>query len=248
MVDMEELIDNLLKKPRLISISIGGSSDAVQVQQQFLQNLSPYFANALKHDRFKEGREGVLNFPEDDMDVWKTLLHWIFCRELPDFLVPESNKLTKDNLLLAVRCWTTGDKYGIASFQDTIILRILRHLDAMQDEELGKILEVEVVLTAFERTVSGSILREIFTDYMVSTMYGIGSGKADAPRQPSDSTLMSLDVLDGTGFFPAMTAKRTLFDRRGSGGFKWWNHPSRKNDDPRWLKCFLAYDGFKFKC
>ncbi|SMR63505.1 unnamed protein product [Zymoseptoria tritici ST99CH_3D1] len=247
MEDEDQLIDDLLEKSRLISIFIGGSHNALQVQQQVLENLSPYFSNALKVDRFKEGRDGVMRFPEDEMDVWKTLLQWVFCRKLPKSLNTRNGKLTEDDLHLAVRCWTTGDKYGIKDFQDTIMLRILRHLDKLP---LFKMIGVHIVLIAFERTPPGSLLRNLFTDFIVMAVYRIEpmADPDDRRIQPSDHVLASLEVLDGTGFFPAMTAKKTQFDKMGTAAFDWRYNPSSTDDDPDWKDFFLAYDGFNCVC
>ncbi|KJX99911.1 hypothetical protein TI39_contig348g00012 [Zymoseptoria brevis] len=249
MADMDELIESLRTPTRLIRVFVGGGHDVFHVQQQALETISPYFTNALKHDRFKEGKDGVLELPEDEVDVWKVLLHLVLCRKLPSSLVTKDCMLTKENVLLAVRCWTMGDKYGIKEFQDTVMLRLLRYLNIMQCTQPGTILDVQITLTVFERTLRQSPLRMLVTDWTVMTMYGIkttymfaGSKSQYPVTQPAKSVLASLETLDGTGFFPALTTQLAEYGHHGAQAFSWRTNPY-SGDDPLWEAAyFLAFD------
>lgn len=102
-----------------VVVGKGTSSEQYLVAQTSLEELSDYFFNALRRDTFKEGREGRLEFPEDDGASWEVLLYWMLKKEVPPCIEQE------DEIL--VRCWILGDKYGIAAFQDEIMIRLLAY-------------------------------------------------------------------------------------------------------------------------
>ncbi|SMQ55185.1 unnamed protein product [Zymoseptoria tritici ST99CH_3D7] len=271
MDDKDSLINGLrAPSQRLIKIFIGGSTASpIQVQQQMLERLSSFFAKALQEDAYLEGIHGVLRFPEDEMDVWEVLIYWMFCRNLPKSLVAaedcfNSCKFTNgtQNLPLAVRCWTTGDKYGIGDFQDAIMLPILRRLHKMQvDHFEGRFEEpyhiglrhaafdLQFIQLAFERTSPGSVMRDLLVDWMVFHVYGIEKEGYLTPQPlPLDHALEGLELLDGTGVLPAMLAKKKEYDEEGESALC-WRYKLDLDDDPRWLSFFVAFDaGFDCTC
>lgn len=88
------------------------------VQQKLLESVSPYFTRCLKADTFKEGEQGRLYCPDDNVGAWRVLLYWIMHRKQPDDLLVKSD-------LVAVRCWVLGDKYDIPRFQDEAMFALL---------------------------------------------------------------------------------------------------------------------------
>ncbi|SMR63506.1 unnamed protein product [Zymoseptoria tritici ST99CH_3D1] len=250
MDNLDEQIQKLVSpSQRFIKITIGeDTSHPIHIAQQVLEGLSPYFVAALKDDTFEEGVRGELSFPEDETDVWAILLHWIFYHEVPPLFLLATD-IPDDpvkGLHLAVRCWTTGDKYRMAAFQDEVMLRILRRVDAMYSENEG--LDIELVKVVCERTLYGSPLRELFVDWTVMVTYGIRHPKAEcvAPKTMSqsyaDEIRKNFEKLDGTGLLPEMLAKKALYDSRGRSTFT-WRANMYNNDDPRWTKFFLNGHG-----
>ncbi|SMR60393.1 unnamed protein product [Zymoseptoria tritici ST99CH_1E4] len=252
MEDMDEFLNSLRTQPRLIKISIGESEEVFHVQQQVLENLSQYFVSALKRDTFVEGKIGALDFPEDEVDVWRVLVHWVITRRLPRSFLEKDFLRGAIDLHLAVKCWTTGEKYGIGEFQNTVMLHILRRLDIMQSSTPAQSFDIDVVRVAFELTGDGDCpLRDIFVDWMVMSLYDIDTSTDIRTRplpQPLDTKLASLSVLDGTGFFPALTAKKANYDRHGDSAFDWRHNPDPMSDDPRWCVFFNTANPSAFTC
>ncbi|SMQ55182.1 unnamed protein product [Zymoseptoria tritici ST99CH_3D7] len=238
---MDERLGELVQalrspRERLVEISFGETTGAwpLQVQQHVLEGLSPYFTRALRNPVFKEATEGSLSFPEDELVAWVFILFWTFHRTLP-------GSGDCGNLLFAIKCWVVGDKYGIAQFQDAIMLSILRRLDSMIDESM----DINALLFALENTLPNAPLRELLLEWVAVEMFHTA---AQDPSECVDSvvgtettteeTPTSSEKLDGTGFYPALMAKRALL---GHGDeLMWRRNPNGDKDDPRWTEFFLA--------
>ncbi|SMQ55184.1 unnamed protein product [Zymoseptoria tritici ST99CH_3D7] len=182
MEETDELITKLQSSSqRFIEISFGTKTTyPVRVAQQTLENLSPYFKTALRINTFIEGANGTISLPEDEYDVWKVLLYWIFNHDLPDWMYARNlfnaqhklggqDPLYAHELHLAVRCWIAGDKYEISRFQDAVMLCVLRYLDKLQWRKWR--LETDVLLLVLENSVHGSLLQELFLDWVAVRMY-----------------------------------------------------------------------------
>lgn len=143
----------------MISIHVGdGSCKAFHVQQSTLEDACPYFAKALQDKGFREGQQGYLNFPHDDLEAWEMLLYWIRKQGLPRTLYDLDPLIT---------CWVMGDKYGIPGFQDAVMLEMLR----IFEHRAPKVREVAYAL---EHTANGSILRKLLVQQLADGVYESG--------------------------------------------------------------------------
>lgn len=98
----------------LVKLEIGPSARTVQVQKTLLEDVSPWFK-----ERIELSDLDHYNFMlrVDDVEAWKVLLFWLMKKHLPSEL--ETTKL------LLVKTWVLCEKYGIASFQDEVMLELL---------------------------------------------------------------------------------------------------------------------------
>ncbi|KJX99910.1 hypothetical protein TI39_contig348g00011 [Zymoseptoria brevis] len=234
-----EKLDNLiadLRSPsqRLIRISFGTNTaiTPIPVQQITLESISPYFKRALDENGFNVGINGSLNLPEDEFDVWKVILYWAFKHDLPG---PHQAK----NLHLAVRCWIVGDKYEIKRFQDCVMLRMLRRLDSMHFAL--ELLGTDVLLLVLKHAPRKSLLQELVLDWVAVKMHkhNIGSFEEvllDVAAEPFEDSVTTLETLDGTGFYPAMLAKRPWLNY---GNELMWRPSNCNHDEPSWTNFFL---------
>lgn len=159
------------------------------MQQALLEKASDYFTNALKPGTFREGEEGTLHFPEDDLDTWQIMIYWLFHRKLPGFLDEvgwelDVNKHEKEEQLL-VRCWCLGDKYGITDFQNVAMWWLIKYYEYRS-------ISSPALKQAFANSARPSKLRKLATEEAV---------RAYKDGDSDYENLQEMDGLDGLGFF-----------------------------------------------
>ncbi|KAK5696312.1 hypothetical protein LTR17_024321 [Elasticomyces elasticus] len=188
-----------LRTDRLVDIYVGAitaETKPYRVQQVLLEKLSEYFVVALKRDTFSEGQNGRLHFPDDDVDVWQVLLQWAIQRDVPHWESIDG----ETRISLLIRCWVTGDKYGLHDFQDEIMLEALMCFRGHVED---KDLHLGVTLTA-----PGSALRCLVAEEMVFKVYA-----------QKEVTFSELDELDGTMFMGDFLSAKQIFDEDNSAFF-----------------------------
>jgi len=158
----------------------------------------------LREGTFAEGREGRLHFPTDDVDTWEILLYWAIKRTMPH----ASNFDQDDVISLLIRCWVLGDKYQVQTFQNEVILELLRITDGIcvirrADLKLG-----------VELTSPGSTLRRMISEEFVAHLY----------HTEGDPDFSNLNDLDGNGFIEDLLEAAQARDKRlgafsGNGWF-----------------------------
>lgn len=191
-----------------MKIIVGNSEPPIQFQQSVLEGISRYFTSAFGNERFEEGKSGILRLPEDSVEVWKIISKWIIHREIPETLIEE-------DLLLAIRCWTTGDKYDIKEFQDAVMLCMLIELSSDSDPSItDPKLSPEMVQVAFENTAVGSPLRNLVVERKVLEYRSEDYQDAQYQKMWED-----LRFLDGTGFVPHLVKARKEIEDWGRLGF-----------------------------
>lgn len=145
------------------------------LQQKLLEAASGWFTAALKSKTFIEGNQGTLDFPDDDRKVWEFLIYWMLKHKLP--FTYQKN----ENLLILVKCWVLGDKYGIEEFQDEAMFRIIRRFekDFVCEEAESELYEILNLCTP--RSKLACIIAENVAEYAF-----------DGPIRLRDLTLGSL--------------------------------------------------------
>ncbi|KAK1062672.1 hypothetical protein LTR74_010128 [Friedmanniomyces endolithicus] len=188
-----------LQADRLITIYVGetdGKTKPFRVQQVLLEQLSDYFRSALQTDTFAEGEEGRLHFPEDNLNAWKVLLHWVFTRTVPHW-DKDDDGMTIDIELqnLLIDCWVLGDKYHIYNSQNEVMVELLWYYSWHIGEEA-------VFKRGVELTSSDSKLRRLMAEGIVGIM------EADQPYS-------GLDQYDGMRFLEDYVRAKAQYDEDG---------------------------------
>ena len=98
------------------------------------------------------GRE-ILRLPDEDPTTWKLLLYWTTKRSLP--FEPDPRYADDEDsvslLIFLSRCWICGERYAASSFQDAVMIQLLRVLKTVN-------VTAEVIEVAFNRAVPNSKL------------------------------------------------------------------------------------------
>ncbi|KAK3628305.1 hypothetical protein LTR56_018697 [Elasticomyces elasticus] len=196
-MDKETHMIRSLQTDRIIHIYVGEllpGTKPFRVQQVLLEQLSDYFSGALRDKAFCEGEEGRLHFPEDDLDVWEVLLHWLFRRSLPQWVDVDSE--TKESLL--IRCWVLADKYQVHDFQNEAMMDIMMH----QSQHPACIRNL---MHGVKVTAAGSKLRRIMAEELVWQVY-----------IKKDIQFTELDQLDGPSFIGDFLTAKVHFDQNNN--------------------------------
>jgi len=208
-----------LSTDRLIRVYVGTEDcEPFLVQQTLLETVSEYFVNALKPDRFKEGQEGCLFFPEDDILAWDVLMDWLFNGRVLD----EDEGVEQ---LLAVKCWVLGDKYGISRFQDDVMF------DLLNDIAISSAFP-DVIREAFVSAPPGSATRMLMAEEAF--------GWWDA-----DELEVVFEEFGATKFIGDLIAAKVQYedgDEKRDRFLPFWRGVQRKAQEPLWTS-YMVGDG-----
>lgn len=156
---MTDCCGSALRNDRLIQIFVGEESTPYLVQETILANLSAVFKRALENEDKFGGPEGVLKFPEDNKEAWRTLLCWRIRGKLSFEQLGSAKSLCHE----LVQCWIVGDKYGVKDFQDEIMWELLHHFRSVTPD-------LPLMKLAFENTPPGSPLRILMAEELAFRM------------------------------------------------------------------------------
>ena len=190
-----------LKTDRLIKIFISDDPEPVHVSEKTLVNASEWFAAAIRHEQW--GSEpGVLRFPEDDLDAWKSLLFWLFKKSVPEWASDGTGNDCEAFHLIQCRC--LGEKYLLSEFQDAVMHELLGFL-----ANGHQTLQLEAIKEAFENTAAGSLLRKLSAEEVVWQL-----------KVTREISSKEMDHFDGVpGFASALTEALERWTREGRGMF-----------------------------
>ncbi|KAK3622566.1 hypothetical protein LTR56_022121 [Elasticomyces elasticus] len=208
-----EALTKALQSDKLMKLVIGEGEKSVTfyVSRTTLEHTSDYFCAAIRNSHLGGGDVDTITFPEDNLQAWKVLLHWMITHELPkaaelllqnfefeDEEHEEDEKDEKDEKdetstdtdhKLCIRCWALGDMYDIPDFQDLIMLELLRSLE-LEPIQLDEIKE------GIECTGPGSKLRDLMAEELAREV------------SAGDIETSELDAFDGvSGFSNILVAK-----------------------------------------
>ncbi|KXS94937.1 hypothetical protein AC578_6133 [Pseudocercospora eumusae] len=144
----------------------GDGDRTVSIHEDNLCEFSPFFRAALENKRWKEGREGEVDLPDDHVDTVTAYAHWLYHQEISDATLEWDDKLEPDHEFL-ISLWLFGDKVQDDKFCDAVLCKCL---DAIEDGRLGTHVfpSVDAVRLAYEGTTAASPLRQclatIFAD------------------------------------------------------------------------------------
>ena len=90
----------------------------------------PYFQRCLQHS-FREQQEGEIHLPEDNPEVIRHILHYVYSREVIhltwDPRVSHREAEERDRLYLTVEVYITADKFGMEDLQNEIVDAFIRY-------------------------------------------------------------------------------------------------------------------------
>ncbi|KAK4895439.1 hypothetical protein LTR27_006503 [Elasticomyces elasticus] len=208
-----EALTKALQSDTLMKLVIGeGEKSATfYVSKTTLQHTSACFRAAIRNAHLGGGDFDTIPFPEDNLEAWKVLLHWLITRELPaaaelllvDHEAEDKSTVNFSDHTLCIRCWALGDKFAMPAFQDAVMLRLLESLDS-------EALTVAEALVGFENTPPGSKLREVMAEELAVELQNLNIGPED------------MDEFDGIAGFSSLLVEkvRRLARLNNVGGWR----------------------------
>ncbi|KXT10798.1 hypothetical protein AC579_2967 [Pseudocercospora musae] len=153
-----------------VIVTVGKNEEAqeFEVPRRFLARSSNWFLKILEEDRFKEGRDGKIEMPEDFPAVFEAFLFWVH-QEALVFDTCTSVDMRSRQLILCFRIWTFGDKYFVHPLQNCAMHRIciLINEDLWQKNNR---LTAATLAACWDATIPDSPLRALLADGIVSRM------------------------------------------------------------------------------
>lgn len=139
-----------------------GAAKTWHLPKELLINASPFFAAAL-NGSFAEATSKSVRLPEDDIDAFGLFVQWLYVGEIAtDGCIHTGDDHSYADCIAAtfqtlVQAWILGDKLECPNFKDHAMLGLI-------SKGLRVMLGINTVRTAFEKSASGSKLREFILD------------------------------------------------------------------------------------
>ncbi|KAK4554657.1 hypothetical protein LTR86_008159 [Recurvomyces mirabilis] len=220
MATLEHFCQSLDSSMVTVEVGSGADSKRFTAPKALLCDI-PWFENALKDERFKEGIEARIMLPDDPPRIVPALCYYAYRCYLnfPSHL-DWSREEFVDELSLCIDLWLFGDKYDIKNIQDIVMYHIcvlLRKLDA---EYAGWSMPDDVLVRCFLHTMPSSPLRKVAADIIVRQIHG---GRNTAP-----TATKSLDTLGACdGFTTELLSSQHLYYQGTEAGFPRYLRPVR---------------------
>jgi hypothetical protein len=107
---------------------------------------SPYFKTALE-SQWIEGRNNIIKLKEDDSEIVRHYIHWLYAATLP-----------RAELTVLSKLYVLGDKFVDIAYKIAVVLAILREV------EDGSYPIGEPIDTIYDGTFEGSLGRKLMVD------------------------------------------------------------------------------------
>lgn len=175
---------------------------------------SEWFKNALKANRFEEGRKGEVKLPEDDPDVFEAFVYFLFGEKLLFKAPDHMDAKERDRCLeLSFRIWSFGDKYLYPQLQNAAMHSACNLMD---DRLFEYCLHVTTIGDCYKATRPGSPLRVLLGDYFVNRV------EMDGENFDIDEKIASCP-----GFLSDIHASETAFHALARPDFSRFTRPSK---------------------
>lgn len=139
---------------------VGGEAKTYKIQRMILTNASEWFVKAL-NERFTEGKELTLRFPETDPRVVEYFLYFLVHGNAPLHRGANAPQGQETNLL-AVRIWTFGGKHFLPKLQN-------QALECLGDQFIrGNLPSIETIGEALENSAPKCALRRFMMKVLIS--------------------------------------------------------------------------------
>ena len=160
-----------------------GSQDATTIwhlPKALLSHQSPFFAAAL-NGSFAEAKWKSVTMPDDDPDVFKTWIQWLFVAEI-----------SCESDFVLVKAWILGDKLGCLEFQNRVMTNLL---DSHSPWNIYHMVKPSTVRVAYEGSAPGSKLRKWAIDFF---LYQTSCNKsARSPLQQNNDWVSQTKDIEG---------------------------------------------------
>lgn len=191
---------------------IGAAGCKVYVHEKLIRR-SDFFDRALKGE-WKENQTRSVLLPDEDLDTFKSYMHWLYTGNIPTPLGSEMSKAAPYDAL--TRLYGLGERLLDGEFQD----RVLDTIVVEARERIGPIRRLgypgrKAVSIIYESTPDSSPARRLMVDLYVPHGTGRFNLDADFPAQ-----------------FLADVAKGLMADRRTSTATRQQKYSELEKDGP----------------
>ena len=125
------------------------------LHKRLLCQASNFFATALQQDQFKEGREGVVCLPTENIRQFSTFAHWLYTKTLAQGFFQITGKLHR-----LIDLHVFADEYSICEFRMTVLGHIF---DILRRD---RTIKLQFISLAYSKTLEGSSLRRLLSDHI----------------------------------------------------------------------------------
>lgn len=172
----------------MVKIRVGKPSTEFVVHEALLSHYSSYFRAAL-NSNFKEGRSKEIELLEDDAEIFKIFVHFLYTGSLyPGNIdataIDENFEMSVQ--MEATKVWLLGDMRGVPALQNAAVDVI--HISLMR----GWTAWVSAIAYIYDRTSEAGPLRSLFVEF--HTQLGISRPYSTIlPRPAVDFFIESCD-------------------------------------------------------
>lgn len=187
---------------KTVKIYVGPERKLWVLNEELLCDRIPYFKAAFA-STFKEGREKVMEMPEDDAVAFGKLVNWIFTESIECQPCTKKSKkdikeqISTEHQLLWCTLWILADKLALVDLSK----KVLEQVDfCFGWGGVNSTIAVETVVLVYNNTNSSSLLRVQLLEEFIWRYFFPGKtaeNKASMARSMVVNEEFAQDVLDG---------------------------------------------------
>jgi hypothetical protein len=126
---------------------------------------SDFFKRAMSNN-WKEAAERTIRFPDDDPDIFRLYIHWLYSRTLP-CRNDEPGRAGNAEYVLLAKAYVLGDKLQDGRFQDTAIDAIIQKASSPAKDGQQWLPVGSAVGWIYDNTLPSSEARRLLVDLYV---------------------------------------------------------------------------------
>ena len=135
-----------------------------------------YFAKCLSDDRFVEGRSGKIELPEDNVDAWGDILHYLYIDKLESRSWDDTAAAAFQERCIAT--WILADKYCIEELCNASIDRLFYDYGANE-------IKVTDIVSLIDKGLGSSNLARVLIDRLAVEIRQVGWIRYIETRDPA---------------------------------------------------------------
>lgn len=162
---------------------------------------------------WKEAKERVVKLPEDDSDIFRTYLHWLYCGTFPC----REDKFTNVEHFHHAKVYVFGDKMLDTCFCDAGIDAMIDKYNTLTTRNTRLVPDSDIIRYIYDNSIASSPVRQILVDMYVVQAKKEWLHERTASDYPPEFLLhLALGLLD----------KSSCVDPRLAGPCKYHQHES----------------------